>query len=166
MLGPREDFLTWDEVWMGQAVLMSKRSKDPNTQVGACIVDNENIPISIGYNGFPRNIPNDKFPWDREGSPLSTKYMYMCHAEQNAIDNSDCTRERMTRSKIYVTLFPCNECAKRIIQSGIREVVYLSDKYRDHDNQRASRQMLSLAGVNIRQLVINKDITIELKNDE
>jgi dCMP deaminase len=165
MLGPRKDFLTWDEVWMGQAVMMSKRSKDPNTQVGAYIVDDENIPISIGYNGFPRNIKNDELPWNKKGKPLDTKYMYVCHAEQNAIDNSDCSRERMTRSRVYTTLFPCNECTKKIIQSGIKEVIYLSDKYHKHDSQVAARKMFKLAGVKTRQLKINKTIVVELKND-
>ena len=117
MLGPRKEFLTWDEVWMGNAKLIADRSKDPNTQVGACIVDDENIPISLGYNGFPKNIPNDALPWDREGDSLYTKYMYMSHAEANAIDNSDCSRERMMRSRVYCTLYPCNNCAIRIIQN-------------------------------------------------
>jgi len=166
MLGPREDFLTWDEVWMGQAMMMSKRSKDPNTQVGACIVDDENIPISVGYNGFPREIQNDELPWDRDGDPLNTKYIYMCHAEQNAIDNSEATRKRMARSRIYVTLFPCHECAKRIIQNGIKEVIYLSDKYHEHDSQIAARKMFKLANIKTRQFKANKTITIELKNDE
>jgi dCMP deaminase len=166
MLGPRKDFLTWDEVWMGQAKIMSGRSKDPSTQVGACIVDDENMPISVGYNGFPRHISNDILPWDRDGDPLYTKYMYMCHAEENAIDNSDCSRERMKRSRIYVTLHPCNECAKRIIQNGIKEVIYLSDKYHKYDSQIAARKMFELAGVVTRQLKIDKTIIVELKNDE
>jgi dCMP deaminase len=165
MLGPREDFLTWDEVWMAKAVLMSKRSKDPSTQVGACIVDDENIPISLGYNGFPKGISNNDLPWDREGESLYTKYMYMCHAEENAIDNSDCSRERMKRSRVYVTLHPCNGCAKRIIQNGIKEVIYLSDKYHDQDEQTAARKIFKLAGVKTRQLKIDKTIVIELKNE-
>ena len=165
MIGPREDFLTWDERWMADAVLASKRSKDPSTQVGACIVDNENIPVSSGYNGFPKKISNSALPWDRKGEPLDTKYMYMCHAEQNAIDNSNCNRERMSESKIYTTLYPCNECAKRIIQTGIKEVIYLSDKYHDKDECVAARKMFELSGVKTRQLKINKTIVIELKNE-
>ena len=165
MTKPREDFSTWDEVWMGQAKLMSTRSKDPNTQVGACIVDDENIPISVGYNGFPRKTPDYAFPWDKEGDPLFTKYMYICHAEENAIDHSDCSRARMKRSRMYVTLHPCNNCAKRIIQNGIREVIYLSDKYHKHDSQIAARNMLKLAGVKTRQLKIDKTIIVELKNE-
>lgn len=165
MIKPRKDFLTWDEVWIGAAKLIAGRSKDPSTQVGACIVDNENIPISLGYNGFPKEIPNDALPWDRSGEPLYTKYMYMSHAEANAIDNSDCNRERMTRSRIYCTLYPCNNCAIRIIQNGIKEVIYLSDKYHDKDEYVAARKMFKLAGVKTRQLSIDKQIILELKNE-
>jgi len=165
MISPREDFLTWDEVWMSNAKLISKRSKDPNTQVGACIVDDENIPISLGYNGFPKGISNNALPWDRVGEPLYTKYMYMSHAEANAIDNSDCSRERMSRSRIYSTLYPCNSCAIRIIQNGIKEVIYLSDKYHDKDEYIAARKMFDLAGIKTKLLNINKKISIELKNE-
>jgi len=164
MLKPRDNFLNWDEVWMGQAVLISKRSKDPKTQVGACIVDNENIPVSVGYNGFPRGIDNDALPWDRDGDFLNTKYAYVCHAEENALSNNGADRERMKKSKIYTTLFPCNNCAKQIIQKGIKEVVYLSDKYYDKNEFIAARKMFMLAGVKIRQLEINKKINIELNN--
>jgi dCMP deaminase len=152
---------------MLKALVTARRSKDPSTQVGAELVDKNNIPIGSGYNGFPRDIPSDALPWDREGDPLYTKYMYMCHAESNAIDNSDCGRERLEHSKLYSTLFPCNECAKRIIQNGIKEVIYLSDKYHDKDAFVAARKMFELSGVYTRQLVYStpKIITIELKNE-
>ena len=122
----RNDYISWDEYFMGVAILAGMRSKDPSTQVGACIVDNDNKILSQGYNGLPRGCSDDEFPWDREGDMLETKYPYVVHAELNAILNSRGTS--LVGSKIYVALFPCNECAKAIIQSGIKEVVYLSDK--------------------------------------
>jgi len=167
MLGPRDDFLTWDEYYMAKAMLTGMRSKDPNTRVGACIVDDKNKPVGSGYNGFPSTIDNNSLPWDRVGDPLDTKYMYMCHAEANAIDNSNCDYERMSRSRIYSTLFPCHDCAKRIIQNGIKEIVYLSDKYHNTDSSIAARKLFELAGVKTRQLIFNKPkvITIKLKNE-
>jgi len=166
MLGPRKDFLEWDEFWMAKALLSAQRSKDPNTQVGAYIVSENNTPVASGYNGLPRHIPNHILPWDREGGWKDTKYPYICHAEANAIDNSNCSKYELSRSKMYVTLFPCNECSKRIIQNGIREVIYLSDKYHDTDESRVSRKLFVLAGVKTRQLIYDtpKIITIELKN--
>lgn len=155
MIGPREDFRDWDDTWMGLAVWISGRSKDPNTQVGACIVDQYNHIVGLGYNGFPKDIDNNDLPWDRKGGFLDTKYAYMCHAESNAIDNSDCNRIR--GSRIYVTLFPCNECAQRIIQKSIREVIYLSDKYHDTEPMQASRRLLELAKVKTRQLITDPD---------
>jgi len=167
MLGPRDDYLSWDEYYMAKALLIAGRSKDPNTQVGAAIVDDVNKPIGEGYNGFPKNIDNDLLPWDREGIPLDTKYMYMCHAERNAINNSNCDDERMNRSRIYTSLFPCHECAKDIIQSGLKEVIYLSDKYHNTDSAEAARKMFELSGIKTRQLIFDepKVITIELKNE-
>ena len=125
----REEYLNWDEYFMGVAKLTAMRSKDPNTQVGACIVDNEKRILSVGYNGAPNGFDDDKFPWDRSGIPLETKYLYVCHAEMNAITNFRGSRKDLKDSTIYVDLFPCNECAKQIIQSGIKHVIYLCDKY-------------------------------------
>ena len=144
----RKDYITWDEYFMGIAMLAAKRSKDPNTQVGACIVSPDNIIISTGYNGMPTGCSDDVFPWAREGE--ETKYPYVVHAELNAILNAN--GRDLRGSRLYVALFPCNECAKAIIQSGIREVIYLSDKYADTDNVRASKRMLHSAGVTYRQL--------------
>ena len=129
----RNDYLSWDEYFMSIAKITAGRSKDPNTQVGACIVSKDNRILSTGYNGAPNNFDDDKFPWDREGNPLETKYMYVCHAEANAIDNFRGYKKEFENSRIYVDLFPCNECAKKIIQNGIKEVIYLSDKYKDTD---------------------------------
>ena len=123
----REDYLNWEEYFMAVAKLTAMRSKDPNTQVGACIVGTDNRILSVGYNGAPNGFDDDKFPWAREGNPLDTKYLYVCHAERNAILNFKGSRRDLENAVIYVDLFPCNECAKEIIQSGIKEVVYLSD---------------------------------------
>ena len=139
----RTDYISWDEYFMGVAILASKRSKDPNTQVGACIVDENNIILSTGYNGFPYGCSDDEFPWDRSGE--DTKYKYVVHAELNAILNA--RGKNLNNARIYVDLFPCNECAKAIIQSGIKEVVYLYDKYADTKETIASKKMLASAGV-------------------
>lgn len=150
----REDYISWDEYFMGIAMLAAKRSKDPNTQVGACIVSPENIIISTGYNGLPNGCSDDEFPWEREGSAFNTKYAYVCHAELNAILNAS---GDLRGCRVYVALFPCNECAKAIIQSGIKEVVYISDKYRDTDSVRASKRMFDAAGVKYKKLEIKRD---------
>ena len=144
----RTDYITWDEFFMGVARLAAKRSKDPNTQVGACIVDENNVILSTGYNGFPIGCSDDVFPWERDGE--ETKYPYVVHAELNAILNA--SGKSLRGAKIYVDLFPCNECAKAIIQSGIKEVVYLSDKYADTPGTQASKMMLRAAGVEMFQL--------------
>lgn len=141
----RQDYLSWDEYFMGVAVLSAERSKDPGTQVGACIVGPDKRIISVGYNGMPMGCSDDVLPWAREGDPLDTKYLYVCHAEFNAILNKG--GADMRGATLYVTLFPCNECAKAIIQSGIKEVVYYSDKYAETDATRASKRMFDLAGV-------------------
>ncbi len=151
----REDYLSWDEYFMGIAVLSSYRSKDPNTQVGACIVNNNNRIMSMGYNGFPAGCSDDEFPWERQGDQYNTKYAYVCHAELNAILN--CRGANLENSRIYVALFPCNECAKAIIQSGIKEVVYLSDKYADTPGTLASKRMLTSAGVKLTKLSLTRD---------
>ena len=145
----RRDYITWDEYFMGVAKLAACRSKDPSTQVGACIVSQDNIIISTGYNGMPKGCSDDEFPWDREGA--ETKYPYVVHAELNAILNSN--GRDLRGSRIYVALFPCNECAKAIIQSGVREVIYLSDKYADTLGTMASKRMLDAAGVKYTRLV-------------
>ena len=148
----REDYLNWDEYFMSIAKLTAGRSKDPNTQVGACIVSQDNRVLSTGYNGAPNNFSDDIFPWAREGSPLETKYMFVCHAEANAIDNYRGYKKEFEGARIYVDLFPCNECAKKIIQSGIKEVVYLSDKYADTDSTKASKLLFDTCGVKYRQM--------------
>ena len=137
------NYISWDEYFMSMAILSSKRSKDPNTKVGACIVSMDKKVLSVGYNGMPIGIDDKKIPWGREGEELDTKYPYVCHAELNAILNSD---RNLHNSRIYVTLFPCNECAKALIQAGIKEVVYLNDKYRDTNSGIASRRLLDMAG--------------------
>ena len=144
----RTNYISWDEYFMGVALLAAQRSKDPNTQVGACIVSQDNIILSTGYNGLPNGCSDDEFPWERQGE--ETKYPYVVHAELNAILNSG--GRVLKGAKLYVALFPCNECAKAIIQSGIREGIYLSDKYADTDNVRAAKRMLHSAGVTYRQL--------------
>jgi len=141
----REDYITWDEYFMGVAMLSAQRSKDPNTQVGACIVSADNKILSMGYNGFPIGCSDDEFPWGREGDPYDNKYFYTTHSELNAILNY--RGGSLEGSKLYVSLFPCNECAKAIIQCGIRTVVYRFDKYTDTDSVRASKRMFHAAGV-------------------
>ena len=141
----REDYITWDEYFMGIAELAAKRSKDPSTQVGACIVDKENYILSVGYNGMPIGCSDDIFPWNREGETLDTKYPFVCHAEMNAILNSKTAD--LEGETVYVSLFPCNECTKALIQKKVAKVVYLSDKYHDEVNTQASRKMLDAAGV-------------------
>ena len=142
----REDYISWDEYFMGIAMLAAKRSKDPNTQVGACIVSQDNIIISTGYNGMPKGCSDDEYPWERDGD--QTKYPYVVHAELNAVLNAN--GRDLRGSKLYVALFPCNECAKAIIQSGIKELIYLSDKYHDTLASIASRRMFNMTGVKYR----------------
>ena len=156
----REDYLSWDEYFMGIALLSSMRSKDPSTQVGACIVNSEKRILSMGYNGMPRSCSDDEFPWDKNESALNSKYLYVCHAELNAILNWASGNVR--GCTVYTTLFPCNECAKAIIQSGIAEVVYMSDKYADSDSVLASKRMFTTAGVKFREYNISGK-SLELK---
>lgn len=146
----RDDYISWDEYFMGVALLSARRSKDPATQVGACIVNHHNYIVGVGYNGLPSGCDDDNFPWQREGSFLETKYPYVCHAELNAILNC-INRNELRTSRIYVALFPCNECAKAIIQSGITEVIYLSDKHSATDSVKASKRLLKTSGVKIRK---------------
>ena len=145
----REDYISWDQYFMGIAMFSAQRSKDPSTQVGACIVSRENKILSVGYNGMPCNCNDDAFPWEREGTALDTKYMFVCHAELNAILNYG--GGSLSGSRVYVTLFPCNECAKAIIQSGISEIIYADNKYDGTDSVIASKKMLDAAGVKYRQ---------------
>ena len=160
-MAKRKDYISWDEYFMGVAVLSSLRSKDPNTQVGACIVNQDYKIVGVGYNGFPIGVSDDEIPWEREGEWLDTKYPYVCHAELNAILNS--TSSTLKGRSLYVGLFPCNECAKAIIQSGIKEVVFLSDKYALEDNTKASKRMFDQSGVSYRQLkAVHTTITLEL----
>ena len=160
----RDDYISWDEYFMGISLLSALRSKDPNTQVGACIVSPEKRILSMGYNGFPAGCSDDEFPWERQGDILDTKYPYVCHAELNAILN--CRGANLTGSVIYVALFPCNECAKAIIQSGIREVVYLSDKYAGTPATEASKRMFEAAGVKLTRLTPERDtICLNFRED-
>ena len=159
----RSDYISWDEYFMGIAMLAAKRSKDPNTQVGACIVSQDNIIISTGYNGMPKGCSDDEYPWEREGD--QTKYPYVVHAELNAVLNAN--GRDLRGSKLYVALFPCNECAKAIIQSGVKEVYYLSDKYADSMSTLASKKMMDSAGVKYTQLRTNlKEITLDFIPEE
>jgi dCMP deaminase len=163
--GKRLDYLSWDDYFMAVALLSAQRSKDPNTQVGACIVNGQKRIVGVGYNGFPTGCSDDNLPWCREGDFLDTKYPYVCHAELNAILNS--VPGNLAGCTIYTALFPCNECAKVVIQAGIREVVYLSDKYADTDSVRAARRMLDQAGVVYRQLLpTNPLVTIRLAENQ
>ncbi|MGF2411541.1 deoxycytidylate deaminase [Ferruginibacter sp.] len=149
-LQKRQDYISWDEYFMGVALLSARRSKDPNTQVGACIVNEKNKIVGAGYNGLPIGCSDDDFPWDKQGNFLDTKYPYICHAELNAILNN--IGMDLRGCKIYTALFPCNECTKAIIQSGIAEVIYLSDKYSGSDTAKASRLMLDTAGIRYRKV--------------
>ncbi len=149
----RETYISWDAYFMGVAKLSAMRSKDPGTQVGACIVNDKKRIIGIGYNGFPKGCDDDVFPWEKEGDLCQTKYPYVVHAEANAILNATAT---LDGAKIYVTLFPCNECAKIIIQSGIKEIVYESNKYKNTDTHQAAIKMLDAAGVSYRQINVGE----------
>ena len=149
MSDKREDYLSWDEYFMGIAHLSAMRSKDPHTQVGACIVSSENKIMSMGYNGFPNGCSDEDYPWGKSENELESKYLYATHSELNAILNY--RGGSLENSKMYVTLFPCNECAKAIIQSGIKEIVYDSDKYADTPSVIASKKMLKSAGIIIKK---------------
>lgn len=146
----RTDYISWDEYFMGVALMSAQRSKDDSSQVGACIVSQENKILSMGYNGMPIGCRDDDLPWEREGEPLQTKYMYVCHAELNAILNHAAGTGSLKGARVYTTLFPCNECAKALIQSGISEVIYYADKYPDSDSVIASKHMFDLVGVHYR----------------
>ena len=161
-MGKREGYLSWDDYFMSVALLSGKRSKDPSTQVGACIVNKNNIIESIGYNGLPKGCSDDEFPWGKEGETLNTKYPFVVHAELNAILNAK--GKDLSGCRIYVALFPCNECAKAIIQSGISDVIYFSDKYANTDSVKASKLMFKCDGVKLSQLEATHE-KIELSFD-
>ena len=157
----RKDYIGWDAYFMGIAMLSAQRSKDPNTQVGACIVSKDKKILSVGYNGAPNGYDDKHMPWDREGDFMNTKYAYVCHAELNAILNNK--GSNLEGATIYVDLFPCNECAKAIIQCGIKEIVYKSDKYNGTDGNIVSKKMLDYCGVKYRKYEeSNKEIKLEL----
>ena len=161
-MSKRKEYLSWDEYFMGLAFLSAMRSKDPSTQVGACIIDEDRKIIGIGYNGFPMGSSDDDMPWGKEGDFLNTKYPYVVHAELNAILNSI---KSLKDSTIYVTHFPCNECAKAIVQAGIRKVVFYSDKHKNLDSTKASRMIFENAGVEMVNLKIDRnEIKIEFKD--
>lgn len=161
MSGKRTDYLSWDEYFMGVAKLSGMRSKDPSSQVGCCIVSQDNKILSMGYNGFPSGCSDDEFPWEREGEPLDTKYLYVTHSELNAILNY--SGGSLAGAKLYVSLFPCNECAKAIIQSGIKEVIYDCDKYARTPGVIASKKLFDAAGVKYYQYKgSSRDIKIHL----
>ncbi|MDE6091911.1 MAG: dCMP deaminase family protein [Ruminococcus sp.] len=158
----RTDYISWDEYFMGIAMFSAERSKDNSTQVGACIVNNENKIVAVGYNGMPTGCSDDEMPWEREAeSSLDTKYPFVCHAELNAILNSNSAS--LNGCTLYVTLFPCNECAKAIIQSGIKRVVYYSNKYKGTDSVTASQFLFDKCGVKTEQYQKSgKDIVLSM----
>jgi len=146
--------ISWDECFMRMAHIIADRSQDPSTQTGAMVVNDKNVLVGAGYNGWARGIKSEDLPWEREGDFMDTKYAYVCHSEENAVYNANNSTEGC---KIYCTLFPCNECAKTLIQNGIKEVIYESDKYADVPAFMASRKMLKLAKIKMRQFNIKKD---------
>jgi dCMP deaminase len=149
-LQKRTNYISWDEYFMGVALLSAHRSKDPSTQVGACIVNGKNKIVGAGYNGLPIGCSDDEFPWQKQGEFLDTKYPFVCHAELNAILNN--IGIELSGCKIYTVLFPCNECTKAIIQAGITEVIYLSDKYEGNNAFKAAKIMLTKAGITCRKV--------------
>ena len=154
-MAKRLGYISWDEYFMGVALLSGQRSKDPNTQVGACIVSHQNKIVGAGYNGLPIGCSDEDFPWEKSGDFLDTKYPYVCHAELNAILNN--IGMNLSGCRIYTALFPCNECSKAIIQSGITEIIYLSDKYDGTDVSKASKALLNAAAVVYRKVQVNRN---------
>ena len=159
----RTDYIGWDDYFMAVSLLATERSKDPNTRVGACIVSDDNRILSTGYNGFPHGCSDDDFPWNRNSDLGETKYNFVVHAELNAILNAG--GKSLVGSRIFVSLFPCHECAKAIIQAGVKEVVYLSDKYNGTESDTASKRMLNAAGVKLTKLKPTKaQIVLDFQN--
>lgn len=161
MTEKRKNYLSWDESFMQIAKLISQRSKDPSTQAGSVIVDDHGIVVGLGYNGFPRGTSDENLPWSRDGKFEETKYAYVVHAEENAVYNAN---KSVVGCKLYCTLFPCNECAKTLIQTGIKEVIFESDKYHDEPAWVASRKMLDMAGIKYRQYNTEFELTLTKKN--
>lgn len=157
----RKDFFDWDETFMQISRVIANRSKDPNTQAGACIVNGKNVVVGLGYNGFPRGCSDVDLPWGKEGSLCDTKYAYVVHAEENAVYNANSSTDG---ARLYCTLFPCNECSKTIIQNGINEIIFEDDRYHDKEAWIASRRMLDLAGVAYRQYVPKNTLIFEKKH--
>ncbi len=157
----KKDYFSWDETFMQMCRVIANRSKDPNTQTGACIVNSDNIVVGLGYNGFPRGCSDDELPWGRDGEFCDKKYAYVVHAEENAVLNANADTKG---AMLYCSLFPCNECAKVTIQRGIKEIIYESDKYHDDPIWQASRRMLDMAGVKYRQYIPKNKLKFE-KND-
>ena len=151
----RRDVITWDEVFMRVAIAAQLRSKDPNTQVGACIADTNHRILSVGYNGTPSALNDDDFPWGTSDDPLQDKHNYVVHAEANAVLNYRGSLKDLSHASVYVTLFPCHECAKILAQAGIGEVVYLDDKYDGTDGNRISKRILSSCGISYRQVSVS-----------
>lgn len=168
MSNKKVDYLNWDEYFIGVAALTAMRSKDPNTQVGACIASSDNRVLSVGYNGAPNGFSDDEFPWDRKGKRLETKYPYVCHSELNAILNFRGNMRELQTARIYVHYFPCVDCTKAIIQSGIKEVIYLHnfDHASDGVEVEASIRMFEQCGVRYRQFkpFKHKEITLKLED--
>lgn len=160
----KQDYLTWDQYFMGIAKMSAMRSKDPHTSVGACIVGEDNKILSMGYNGMPRGCSDEEFPWGRDGDdPLETKYIYVCHAELNSILNYSGSGSNLRGAKIYTTLFPCNECTKALIQVGIKEVIYQDNLYPDSASVVAAKKMLKSAGITYRAYEsAGRDVVINL----
>lgn len=154
------NYISWDEYFMGVALLSAKRSKDPNTKVGACIVNTEKRIVGIGYNGFPYGCDDDLFPWSNDGEFSETKYPYVVHAEPNAILNAT---TKLNGCTLYVTLFPCHECVKLIIQSGIKHIIFMSDKYRGTESDFAAKRMLDAAGISFTKM---KEIMITIRSQD
>ena len=155
MAGERTDVISWDEFFMRVAIAASQRSKDPNTQVGACIADTNHRILSVGYNGTPSALNDDDFPWGTSDDPLQDKHNYVVHAEANAVLNYRGSLKDLSHASVYVTLFPCHECAKILAQAGIGEVVYLDDKYDGTDGNRISKRILSSCGISYRQVSVS-----------
>ena len=151
----RRDVITWDEFFMRVAIAAQLRSKDPNTQVGACIADTNHRILSVGYNGTPSALDDDDFPWQATGDPLTDKHSYVVHAEANAVLNYRGSLKDLSHASVYVTLFPCHECAKILAQAGIGEVVYLSDKYEGTEDNLISKRILESCGVSVRQVSVS-----------
>jgi dCMP deaminase len=164
MTKKRENVLPWEDTFMAIASVVRLRSKDPSTQVGACVVSSDHRILSLGYNGAPNRFDDDNFPWAREGEPLDTKYPYVVHAERNAILNFRGSLREFEGATVFVTHFPCNECAKEIVQAGISEVVYLKDEKNDTLEVKASKRIFLETGVTFRQIEATSDINVDLSN--